>query len=829
VLKGLLFLFKKIFLLAFLLLFIGNAFAIIQKDDLSIYAVTTEGEGLVANLTLEIEPGTGKVWSAVTPLVGTTTQNAEREAVRLASNFSKDSKKYDYKFTITSSASIVEGPSAGAAMALLTASMLTDRKIPDEVSITGTIDSDGTVGPVGGVFEKAKEASKTGVKLFLIPRGEAVQTVRLQDGVRSVNLLEYAPQQWGLTVVEVDTLADAMELAFLDIKDIDVNASAVEIIPDFVPEKINLPNNLGSFKILTTNYINETKQITSEARNALSSSLLEDPSATEFLLQTLNSAEQTLSNAEILNEQNYLYSAANFAFLARVDAVLVKEVSVNPSLLKSNSTALDLKLFELRQEINNFEVKLSGPVPKDGLEWFVSAQQRFTYARLTVDRLLSEKTVVVDGVAEDDVLIALKNLQDYSFAVSWLDVSKDFYNISAETKDYVAPSSIFEADASAAISEAELSYKKLAAESDRSDILRRIDSAKNEFEKGWFEAAWVDAVSAKALSDSELASSGIGNEDLAKSLQTEILNAEKKLADANSGIGWASLYLDHAKYFLSAGGYYKELQANRSISSLQSGLSLAYLSESTLEVSEKIIVAYSALESVKEDQKPVKEGTANEPPYYIGILILGLMIVLVLLLIFLFGTMKQGKARHFTVMREIAELKRDILVLDKQLLEGKISNGDYDKRKSDKREALDFLEEERKDMLRHMYVADDYSSEIDSYSERISGLKKHYRERVISKAEFSEKLNQYLGSISSLKKSLESELKLVLDKKSELQGADAETLLKKRKKLLPAIVKQATKKEVKSKEPAKNTPSPKGKPPSKTASKKGKGKFAYKK
>ncbi|MCH7902363.1 hypothetical protein IIC68_01265, partial [archaeon] len=105
---------KLLLLLTLFSLLFSPAFAVIEKDSIPIYAVTTRGEGLVAELTLEIEPGEGKIWSSVSPLVGTSTQNAERIAVQVSREFFSRVDDYDFKFTISSVASVVEGPSAGA-------------------------------------------------------------------------------------------------------------------------------------------------------------------------------------------------------------------------------------------------------------------------------------------------------------------------------------------------------------------------------------------------------------------------------------------------------------------------------------------------------------------------------------------------------------------------------------------------------------------------------------------------------------------------------------------------------------------------------------------
>ncbi len=42
-------------------------------------------------------------------------------------------------------------------------------KVNPKVMMTGMINPDGTIGPVGGILEKASAAASVGAKLFLIP------------------------------------------------------------------------------------------------------------------------------------------------------------------------------------------------------------------------------------------------------------------------------------------------------------------------------------------------------------------------------------------------------------------------------------------------------------------------------------------------------------------------------------------------------------------------------------------------------------------------------------------------------------------------------------
>ncbi|MCR4369131.1 MAG: hypothetical protein NUV67_04465 [archaeon] len=795
---------KKIYsvlLLAFLLLQSAFSMAVLSEGEMKIFAVTTDGKGLTATLELEIEQGSGRIWSAVTPLVGTTTQNAEKSAVEVAGSFYKPYKNYDYKFTINSPASVVEGPSAGASMALLTISMLTDRKLPQTVSMTGTIREDGSVGPVGGVFEKSREAAASGVKLFLIPRGEAVQTVKLDDSVKSVNLLEYAPATWGMKVAEVETIEDAVSLAFSDIEAIDVNTTAAQSIPDFVPKKIGVASNLGSFKIMTTNYIAETKQITGEARNSLSSSLLEDPQAVQFLLQVLNDAEQTLSRAEILNEQNYLYSAANFAFLARVNAIMVKEISSNPAVLERNSSALDLKILELQREINTFESQLGGNIPKEGAEWFASSQQRFIYAKDTVEILVSEQVIVVDGSEEDELALSFERLSDYAFAVSWLDVSKDFYNLSLESTGRAAPSDAFSEEMDSDITSAQNTLVEITNEEDgREDIQRRIDSAIRAKERSWFEASWLDAASAKALIEAELVTGDKGNEELRELLSQKIGAMEKKIGDSQTKVAWSVLYLDHARYFLESADYYLENDLEVSASgNLRSGISLVYLSEEIFDASSSIVSLYSELPEV-EDQVPFTQAIetmqVSEGDGFLlaGGFLFSIALALVLLLL-LVGAMHTSGSRIVSISRELEILRQKVREADKKLLVGDIGAQEHAKLKESYASEVMFLEAERSMRASHILALDSFSSEILAYNQRLKELKRHLKDGDISSEEFERKSREYIDAIGNLKAGLEKESEKIASQKKSLEKVDLDEVGK--KGLLPVAFKPKAPKEEK--------------------------------
>jgi PDZ domain-containing protein len=97
---------------------------------------------------------------------------------------------YQFPVDITINTQLVGGPSAGLAFTLaiiddLTPGSLTGGK---QVAVTGTIDPDGNVGPVGGVEQKAITARTNGVQLMIVPKSEVADARRGAGDVRVVGV-----------------------------------------------------------------------------------------------------------------------------------------------------------------------------------------------------------------------------------------------------------------------------------------------------------------------------------------------------------------------------------------------------------------------------------------------------------------------------------------------------------------------------------------------------------------------------------------------------------------------------------------------------------------
>ncbi|MFH1257147.1 MAG: S16 family serine protease [Candidatus Diapherotrites archaeon] len=701
---------RKFFLALFLFLLVSAAMpalAIVDEGGMKIFAVTTEGTGLSADLHLTLAPGNGRVWIAVTPLVGTTTQSAERTAVEVAKKYSSGAGKYDYFFDINSNASVVEGPSAGAAMTLLAISLLKDKRVPVDVSMTGTINSDGSVGAVGGVFEKAKEASRQGIKLFMIPKGEAKQTVKLESGVQSINLVDYAPGEWGMKVAEVSNIDEAFTYAFSDITQIDVNSSSSNGLPDFVPNPIETGKSLEPMKELTTSYVEDSKILVEQARLSLSTTLIEDSGLISELLQVLNNAQETVKEAELLNEQNYLYSSANYAFLARVDAMTVKDVSDNPSLLALNSTVFSTKIENLKEELLDFKKEFSKNIPIDYFEYYVSAQQRLKYAELNISKLESTQVVVVGG---DEMSSALQNLQDLEFAAAWLEISKDLYRLSQKQGRKILPDDSFSSYMNDYIIKAEDGLAVSAGE-ERDDIQRRLDAAKDAKKDKWFLSSSFDAASAFALISADNASKGLDLNESFSLLESKVNGLEGKISSSPYPFVWPQLYLDHAKYFLEAARFYdNQGQGVNASNALKSGIGLAFLAEELFNVSSDFSGHYSKVkpeELLPEDSIPIIPGIGGGGALTATQFALMLALIAVLVAVIVLLTVLLLRKRiHVSAAKHSESLKSEMHELD---------------------------------LMR---------AEMIEFGHGLRNLKKSVKKGAVSEKEFHEKLNGFIERLS---------------------------------------------------------------------------------
>ena len=108
----------------------------------------------------------------------------------------QDIHDYDLHINVIGGGNI-DGPSAGTAILTAIISAITDKAIRQDTAITGEISLQGTVRPVGGVFEKAYGARQAGISRLIIPQE---------------NAKDIPAHHLGLEIYPVDTAQEALKL-----------------------------------------------------------------------------------------------------------------------------------------------------------------------------------------------------------------------------------------------------------------------------------------------------------------------------------------------------------------------------------------------------------------------------------------------------------------------------------------------------------------------------------------------------------------------------------------------------------------------------------------
>ncbi len=109
-------------------------------------------------------------------------------------------ERFDFPFQVDIKTGNVGGPSAGLMMALNVYNLLTPIDITNSMIIagTGTIEIDGSVGPVGGIKQKITAAKRAGAELILVPVANYEEAKKLETDTTAI--------------VQVDSFEEALEV-----------------------------------------------------------------------------------------------------------------------------------------------------------------------------------------------------------------------------------------------------------------------------------------------------------------------------------------------------------------------------------------------------------------------------------------------------------------------------------------------------------------------------------------------------------------------------------------------------------------------------------------
>lgn len=280
---------------------------------------TSSGEliGVATDFVITVAPGNGHVYVETWPLAEVDMQASARLAAQIAGKvLDVDMNKYDVFIQVKSDAPIIGGPSAGGTMTVGIIAALEGWEVRKDVMMTGMINPDGSIGPVGGILEKASAAYSVGSKLFLIPEGQRIQIIQtteqkqigpitqITSKAERVDVVEYARERWGLEVKEIKDIYDAVYYF-----------TGKKIEKPSVPANLNVDTSF--LKTDALNDYDKTLSYYEQVENKLKTSNM-GYTTYSYLKEALNEAKSRLDEAKKTLEDGRYYTTLSLDFQARI-------------------------------------------------------------------------------------------------------------------------------------------------------------------------------------------------------------------------------------------------------------------------------------------------------------------------------------------------------------------------------------------------------------------------------------------------------------------------------------------------------------------------------
>lgn len=459
-------------------------------------AVVGEDGGTV-KVTETLAPGYGDIYVTVSPKIGVSTQESIREAVEYAAGISSFPAGCDVllRFDASESTDYIEGPSAGAAITAMSYALMENRSMRQDAIMTGTIETDGSIGAVGGLYEKAGSAIERGAKYFIVP----------QENMFELLLLKKLQKTSNITVLQAGDIEQVIEF-MLDNKTIpqDGFMASEKPLPD--PPKYD-DSEIALFRPVARYMMELEKNATDR---------IEGSDDDIIAIKDFYRNEERVQERLLL--RGYLFSAANEAFLDFIDISTIRALIESDADIARKKGDLGICLGNLQRPV----------MDQSNMEWVVGTDLRYAWA---YDKYNSTD-------AQADLLTEERYIQyrDLMYGEAWCYVGKGLLS--------AAPSggTAIDEDSWAKLAEERINEAGALATDPAKDTFERLAIAKESYERRRFGAAIYDAVYVREM---ESADKEIRLGDFNASERVDILLSQKRTSL------WGRIYQSQGAYLAS--------------------------------------------------------------------------------------------------------------------------------------------------------------------------------------------------------------------------------------------------------------------------------------
>ncbi len=180
----------------------------VQIPGVSVGLAVTEAGGEILFVEATRMPGKGrmKITGSLGDVMRESVQTALSVVRTRAQALGIDPERFrtsDFHVHVPAGATPKDGPSAGIAIVTALCSLLSDRRVPPDLAMTGEITLRGRVLPIGGVKEKVLAARRAGIGRVLLPAENAKDMVEIPESRLGNLKIEY-----------VETIEQVVRLVF---------------------------------------------------------------------------------------------------------------------------------------------------------------------------------------------------------------------------------------------------------------------------------------------------------------------------------------------------------------------------------------------------------------------------------------------------------------------------------------------------------------------------------------------------------------------------------------------------------------------------------------
>ncbi|ADC69078.1 conserved hypothetical protein [Methanocaldococcus sp. FS406-22] len=348
---------RKILVLLLAIFLLNSTFAVIIKAP----AVSLTDKGYVGvpiNIQINVTKGDGHVFMDTMPLTELDMQGSARIAAKVAGEVTgKDMNKYNIYITVRSDVPVVGGPSAGGTMTIGIICELMNWSLNKHVMMTGMINPDGSIGPVGGILEKIEAAKKANCTIMLIPKGQRYVEV---NG-KKVDAVEFG-KKLGVKVIEVGSIYEA--IPYFTNKKI--------VIKEY-PENISIEEKYKNImKKLSENVLKMANEKYENISKELSNNYYVDYEYQTMLLNELNASKNLLdkANNEYITSEYYAATCSAFNALIKLETIQhtigyltgKEDISTFLTNVQDEIESDEKIVYSKKVTTNNFEEILAGRI-----------------------------------------------------------------------------------------------------------------------------------------------------------------------------------------------------------------------------------------------------------------------------------------------------------------------------------------------------------------------------------------------------------------------------------------------------------------------------------